>query len=50
MISEKDICPYCKKPKYKGSKSSKSCDECYRQGRFKGKLSCIVNGERRRSQ
>lgn len=47
MIKDKDKCPYCKGKKYKGSKS---CDECYREGRFRGRLSCIVNGERRRSQ
>ena len=35
---EKDICPYCKGKKYKGSKS---CDECYRKGKFRGKLSYV---------
>lgn len=47
MNKIKDKCPYCNGMKWKGSKS---CDKCYREHKFRGKLSCIQNGERRRSQ
>ena len=48
MITDKIKCPYCKKNMM--WYNSKSCDECYRKGKFKGKLSYVQSAERKRSQ